>query len=96
MPHCGWPLASSRQATRPWKVVAQTWRPLTIGRPVTSFRRSISDTPFGYETALSQRSTPLPGVSTPSLPPGKPITMPSPANTIPIDARRFSGVCERW
>jgi hypothetical protein len=64
--------------------------------PVTSFRRSISDTPFGYDTVLSHRSAPLPGASTPSLPPGKPVTMPSPANTMPMAARRFSGVCVRW
>ena len=36
---------------------------MTAGWPVTSFRRSISDTPFGYDTADSQRSTPLPGAS---------------------------------
>ncbi len=47
--------------------MAHTWRPFTAGTPVTSLSRSISDTPFGYDTVLSQRSTPLPGASTPSL-----------------------------
>ncbi len=87
---------TSKHATRPWKLTAHTCWPSIDGVPVTSFRRSISDTPRGYDTVASHRSAPLLSATAPSLPPAKPSTTLSPAKTIGRLLRRFSADGERW